>query len=311
MNSTYGAERYSLTAEQIALLGLGRELLALDLLLEHVQQVHRVRRDLGVVEVEDLRQHLEREPRRQPVHALVDAGEIAVLLHRLRLRVDVLQVLAVVDPHLGEDRGVLRLLEPRQHGELRHHLERARARTARRRARSCEQLLVDLDLFADPQAVGHLDDVDAVEEGLVVLVVLERLPLGLVRVREHDAVERDRAEALGALVVAFLGGGEQRVQHLDRRLEHLDEFEQALVGAAQAAGVAVGVRVVLRVLLELADVELADQRADVLVVLVARLGLADGDLGERRRAQLDDAELREVAAVLVRAASPPTARGSG
>jgi hypothetical protein len=65
-------------------------------------------------------------------------------------------------------------------------------------------------------------------------------------VRQHDAVERDRAEALGALVVAFLRGGQQRVQHLDRRLEHLDELQQALVGQAQAAGIAVGVRVVLR-----------------------------------------------------------------
>jgi hypothetical protein len=63
------------------------------------------------------------------------------------------------------------------------------------------------------------------------------------------------------------------VQHLDRRLEHLHELQQALVGQAQAAAVAVGVGVVLRVGLELADVDLADQRADVLVVLVARLGL--------------------------------------
>jgi hypothetical protein len=65
-------------------------------------------------------------------------------------------------------------------------------------------------------------------------------------VGQHDAVERDRAEAFGALVVAFLGRGQQRMQHLDRRLEHLDELEQAAVGQAQAAGIAVGVRVVLR-----------------------------------------------------------------
>jgi hypothetical protein len=139
-----------------------------------------------------------------------------------------------------------------------------------------DQLLVDLDFLGDAQAVRHLDDVDAVEEGLVVLVVLEGLPLALVRVGHHDAVERDRAEAFRALEVAFLGGGQQRVQHLDRRLEHFHEFQQALVGQAQAAGVAVGVRVVLREGLELADVDLADQRGDVLVVLVARLGLGDG-----------------------------------
>jgi hypothetical protein len=143
-----------------------------------------------------------------------------------------------------------------------------------------EQLLVDLDLFADAQAVRHLDDVDAVEEGLVVLVVAEGLPLAFVAVRQHHAVEGDGAEALGALEVAFLGGRQQRVQHLDRRLEHLHELQQALVGQAQAAAVAVGVGVVLGVGLELADVDLADQRADVLVVLVARLGLADADLLE-------------------------------
>jgi hypothetical protein len=97
-------------------------------------------------------------------------------------------------------------------------------------------------------------------------------------VGQHHAVEGDRAEALGALVVAFLGGGQQRVQHLDRRLEHLDEFHQALVGQAQAARVAVGVGVVLGEFLQLADVDLADQRGDVLVVLVARLGLGDADL---------------------------------
>jgi hypothetical protein len=77
----------------------------------------------------------------------------------------------------------------------------------------------------------------------------------------------------GALEVAFLGGRQQRVQHLDGRLEHLHEFQQPLVGQAQATGVAVGVRVVLGVGFQLADVDLADQRADVLVVLIAGLGL--------------------------------------
>ena len=75
---------------------------------------------------------------------------------------------------------------------------------------------------------------------------------------QDQALERDRREALGALEVAFLGRRQQRVQHLDRGLEHLDELEQALVGQAQAAGVAVGIRIVLRQRLELADVDLAD-----------------------------------------------------
>jgi hypothetical protein len=76
------------------------------------------------------------------------------------------------------------------------------------------------------------------------------------------------------------------VQHLDRRLEHLDEFQEALAREVEAARVAVGVGVVLAVELELADVDLADQRGDVLVVLVARLGLGDAELLELRRVEL-------------------------
>ena len=40
---------------------------------------------------------------------------------------------------------------------------------------------------------------------------------------------------LGADVIAFLRRREKGMQDLDRRLEHLDEFEKALVGVAQAA----------------------------------------------------------------------------
>ncbi len=89
------------------------------------------------------------------------------------------------------------------------------------------------------------------------------------------------------------------MQHLDRRLEHLDELEQALVRQAQSARVAVGVGVVLRIGLELPDVDLADQRRDVLVVLVARLGLRDADLAQDRRIAPDDLELADVAAELL------------
>jgi hypothetical protein len=124
-------------------------------------------------------------------------------------------------------------------------------------------------------------------------------------VGQHHAVERDGAEALGALVVALLGGGQQRMQHLDRRLEHLDEFQQPLVGQAQPARVAVGVGVVLGELLQLADIDLADQRGDILVVLVTRLGLGDADLAQHRRPALDHAELGDVAVVLVQALHRP------
>ena len=132
-----------------------------------------------------------------------------------------------------------------------------------------------------------------------------------VRVREDDAGERDRADILGADIVAFLRRRQQRMQHLDRRLEHLDEFEDALVGAVEAAGIAVGVRIVLRVGLELADIDLADQGGDVLVVLVARLGLCDRDLAQPRRLELGDAELRDVAAERLEPLVAPRAHQPG
>ena len=168
-----------------------------------------------------------------------------------------------------------------------------------------QQLVVDLDFFGHPQAIGHLDDVDPVKEGLVVLVVAEGLPLGLVGVSQDDAVKRHRAHAFGGVVVAFLGGGQQRVQHLDRRLEHLHEFHQALVGLAQPAGEAVGVRVILGILLQHADVDLAHQRRNVLVVFITRLGLGDANLVEHRGIALDHPELADIAAVLVQALDRP------
>jgi hypothetical protein len=87
--------------------------------------VDRVGGDLGAVEVEGLRQDLVGEAGREPVHALVDAGRVAIFLHRARLRVGLLQALAVIDPHLGVEVGVLVLLEPRQHRDARQHVERA------------------------------------------------------------------------------------------------------------------------------------------------------------------------------------------
>src|SRR6478736_8153634 len=86
------------------------------------------------------------------------------------------------------------------------------------------------------------------------------------------------------------------MQHLDRRLEHLDEFEDALIGAIEPARVAVGVWVVLGVGLKLADIDLADQRGDVLVVLVTGLGLGYRDLPQTRGLNLGDAEAGDVAA---------------
>src|SRR2546421_216063 len=167
-----------------------------------------------------------------------------------------------------------------------------RGRRARRGGQlgALDQLLVDLLLLGDAQAVRHLDDADTVDEGLVVLVGLEALPFGLVGVGENDAGERDRADILGPDIVAFLRCRQQRMQHLDRRLEHFDEFENALVGAVEAARIAVGVGIVLGEGLQLADVDLADQRRDVLVVFIAGFGLGDRDLAQPRRLELGDAE---------------------
>ena len=131
------------------------------------------------------------------------------------------------------------LLQARQHREARQHFQRARRQRRFGQFGGADQLVVDLRFLGDAQHVGHLDHVDAVDEGLVVLVVLERAPLGLVRVRHHDAGEGDRADVFRADVVAFLRRRQQRVQHLDRRLEHLDEFEHALVGAVEAARIGV------------------------------------------------------------------------
>ena len=114
--------------------------------------------------------------------------------------------------------------------------------------------------------------------------------------REDHAVIGDRADVLGADIVALLCRRQQRMEHLDRRLEHLDEFKDALVGAVEAAGIAVGVGIVLGIGFELADVDLADQRGDVLVVLVTGLSLGDADLAQARRLDLGDAELRDITA---------------
>ena len=75
--------------------------------------------------------------------------------------------------------------------------------------------------------------------------------------------------------------------------------------SVEPAGVAVGVRIVLTEVLELTDVDLAGQRGDVLVVLVARLGLGDADLPELRRHQLDHGEAREVAVELIQPLDGP------
>src|SRR5436190_16082946 len=101
------------------------------------------------------------------------------------------------------------------------------------------------------------------------------------------------------------------MQHLDRRLEHFDELEQPLIREAQSARIAVSVRVVLRVMLELADVNLADERRNILVVLVARLRFGDRDLAQRGRYYARNAELRGVAAIFLEPLDGPRRHDPG
>ena len=65
------------------------------------------------------------------------------------------------------------------------------------------------------------------------------------------------------------------MQDFDRRFEHLNEFEHALIGQAQAAGVRIRVRIVLCVVFELANIDFTDKRRNVLIVLITRLGFSD------------------------------------
>jgi hypothetical protein len=69
--------------------------------------VDRVGRHLGRVVIEGGCENLEGKARRDAVHAFVDPGRILVFLHAARLRIAILEALAVVDAHLGEDGRVL------------------------------------------------------------------------------------------------------------------------------------------------------------------------------------------------------------
>ena len=124
---------------------------------------------------------------------------------------------------------------------------------------------------------------------------------------EHDTGEGNCADIFGADIIAFLCRRQQRMQHLDRRLEHFDEFENALVGAVEAAREAVGIGIVLGEALELANVDLADEGGNVLVVLVAGFGLRDGDLTQARRIELHHAEAGDVATEFVEPLEAPGA----
>src|SRR3546814_12164783 len=84
-----------------------------------------------------------------------------------------------------------------------------------------------------PQGIWHLPESESVQYSLVVLVALELLPRGFGRMRQYDALIVKGAGRFRAGVVAFLRRGQQRMQHLDRRLEHLDELEKPLGRAVE------------------------------------------------------------------------------
>ena len=215
------------------------------------------------------------------------------------------------DLQLAEDRRVFGNGQTREHRELGQRAQRLRRARRLRQRRGLQHLVVDAHLFVDTQAVRHLDEVHAVDESLIVLVVAELQPLGFVRVRHDETVERQRRQRFGALEVAFLGGCQDRVEHLKRRLEHLDELDAARRTQTQRARVAVRVRIVLRELLQHAQVDLADQRRDVLRVLVARLRLDDADLVQHRRHDADDLELGQIALEFLQALQRPRAGDAG
>jgi len=126
-----------------------------------------------------------------------------------------------------------------------------------------------------------------------VLVVAEALPLRFIGVGKNNALERDGGESFGALVVALLGCRQQWVQHLDGRLEHLDKFQQPLVGLAQPAGIGIGIGIVLAVGFQLANIHLADQGGNILVVFVTGFGLGNGQLVQHRRSHFHHPKLAQ------------------
>jgi hypothetical protein len=95
-------------------------------------------------------------------------------------------------------------LQPRQHAEAREHFERFGRAWRGVELALAQELLVDLGFVGHAQTIRHGDDADAIEESFVVLVGLEQLPLGLVRMRENHAIEGDRPQRLSTDIISFL-----------------------------------------------------------------------------------------------------------
>ena len=197
--------------------------------------MNRVGRHFRMVEVKDAGEDLKRETRGQTVHPLINPGIVAVFLIRLRFRVGIFQAFTVIDAHFRIDAGVFRLFQTRKDGEARQRFQRAGRAGSVHQLAVVKQFLVNFDLFGDPQAIRHLDDVHAVKEGLIVFVITEGHPFRFVRVGENNPVERQGGDTFRPVVVAFLGSRQQRMQHFNRCFKHLDEFHNPLVRTAQRA----------------------------------------------------------------------------
>ena len=90
------------------------------------------------------------------------------------------------------------------------------------------------------------------------------------------------------------------MQDLDRRLKHLDKFHQPLIGQTQRTGIAVCVGIVLRIVLKLSDVHLANQCRDILVIFISGLCLGNAYLIENRRVSFNNSELADIATILMK-----------
>ncbi len=267
--------------------------------------MYRVSGHFSVVKVEHAGEDFERKARGKTVHPFVDTGVVTILLVGFRFRIGIFQAFTVIDAHFRVDARVFWLFQARQDREARQRFKGPRGAWGMNQLTVVQQFFVNLDLFGDPQAVRHFDDVNTVKEGLVVFVVTESDPLRFVGVRQNNTVERQGRDPFGTVVVTFLGGGQQRMQHLDRRFEHLDELHNPLVGAAQRTGITVRVRIVLRVVFQFTDIHFTHQRRDILVVLVTRFGFSDRDLFQNRRPGFHHAEFGNVAAKLMQAFRRP------
>ena len=176
-----------------------------DSLLEREHQGDRIGGGFAGIPVKDGADDFKRPARRDAVHTLLITGRFAVFSHRFGARIGVFEVFPVVDPHFDVQRRILRDDQSTDDGELGEDVERARCAGRIFERRIGQHLAVNRDLFIDTQTIGHLDDVDPIQKGLVGLVVPKAEPFGFIRVGEDHALKRHCGEALRAFEVFLLG----------------------------------------------------------------------------------------------------------